>query len=328
MVGADEYILLLSDGDVFQLNGQKGSSEHLFSINSSGFDSSAPSSIYALDGNVVVVNKHKTEGVLYRDGDSKIALFRGNYYADISHFPIALFKDAAMSFMIYGVDWNHIQIMNVDTLQIVTADKSLIEENAETWHKDFYKRMDLKVTTPWPKPYDYFYGELLMSPDEKHFLSKGWNWGSRDAYTIYNVADFIGNNRISYKTLGYWEHVTRGACWVDDNTVAVPYWPGLDEEEESTDKSVELHFYDIQAQKPELVKRLVLEFNDIGFEKLFFYKKANALICLDKENGLTIIDLDGAVLARDSAFHAEHFYPEMGLFLSWNDRSLVVHQIE
>ena len=75
--------------------------------------------------------------------------------------------------MIYGVAWNKIHVANLTTRQVLTADKSLIEEGAEQHH------------------FDYFFGGLTISPNGKKFLSAGWIWGSYDACAIYDIEDFI-----------------------------------------------------------------------------------------------------------------------------------------
>ncbi|MEO1032549.1 MAG: hypothetical protein AAFX55_14150, partial [Bacteroidota bacterium] len=239
----NELVMLLSSGDVIRYDINRQDAKRLFSVKSSvsykdgGFDINAKSTIYTLDAIVVIVNDYKQHGfVHYPEKYKKLRLWREDYHADISRYPIALFKnDIGIPHLIFSEAWNHLQIMNLDSRQILTASKSLIEENAEERHIEFYKKHKEDNKLPWPRPYDYFFGKLEMSPNNESFLSAGWVWGSYDAYKVYEVKHFIENNRIADIPLGYCEHSNRAACWIDDKTVAVAYNP-LEKDDESTTK--------------------------------------------------------------------------------------------
>ena len=102
---------------------------------------------------------------------------REDYYAEHSSYPIALFKDdSGIPHLIYSQAWNHTQIMNLDTRQVLTAAKSLIEENAEEKHLKFYAEHEESNKLLWPRSYDYFFGALSLSPNQKNFLSTGWGY--------------------------------------------------------------------------------------------------------------------------------------------------------
>jgi len=74
--------------------------------------------------------------------------------------------------LIHAVDWNRLEVLNLDTLQNLTAAKSLIEEDAEKRHLEFVARHTgaNADNRPWPHPFDYFYGALLLSPDKSYFF--------------------------------------------------------------------------------------------------------------------------------------------------------------
>lgn len=219
----------MDSGNVIRHDIELGKSEILFSVRSDlvyedgGFDVNAKSTIYTLDSIVVIVNDFKRHGYVHYSGKFKrMHLWREDYHASISQYPIALFKnEKGIPHLIYAEAWNHIQIMNLDSRQILTAAKSLIAKNAEQNYLDHDKNGVEGNILPWPRPYDYFFGKLELSPDKSHFISAGWVWGSSDVYRIYEIEHFIENNRIADITIGYWEHCNRAVCWIDDKRVAI-----------------------------------------------------------------------------------------------------------
>jgi len=336
-INANEWVMLVNSGRVIRYKASESSSKTVFNVKSmvsysdGGFDLSAPSSIYIMDPVIVVVNDFKRHGVLsYPDKYHTIHFSREDYHADISRYPIALFKDeAGTPHLIYSAAWNHLQIMDLDTRRVLTAAKSLITENAEEEHIQFYTQFPEDNKLPWPAPYDYFFGQLIMSPDNKKFLSRGWAWGSSDAYNVYDVADFINNSRISFKNIGYWEHSNRPACWIDNTTVAVTYYPFEDEERDlSLGNSTQLHFYDVGQNKPTITKRLIFDGFEGMFSELYYCKKFDALISLHNEKGLIICNMKGEILLKDEFFKPGSFSPELNLFITVNNKSVCVHKLD
>ncbi|MVM36939.1 hypothetical protein GO730_03415 [Spirosoma sp. HMF3257] len=208
----NELVMLLSSGSVIKYDLESQKEEQLFSIKNDivypdgGFDTAAKSSIYTLDDIVVVVNDYKRHGFIHNpEKYYTLHLWREDYHADISCYPITLYKNKInIPHIIYGVAWNHVQIMNLDTRQILTASKSLIEENAEENYKYVIEKCGEHNKLPWPLPYDYFFGKLQISPNGEYFLSAGWGWGSCDLYKIYNIGYFLNSNRISDISIGGW----------------------------------------------------------------------------------------------------------------------------
>ena len=246
--GSNEIVILLSSGIVISYNIVEQKRKHLFSVHSDtgypdgGFDIADHSTIYTLDRVVVVVNDFKRHGVIYYPEKGHFTrLWRGEYHADISRFPIALYKDEmGVPHIIYGKDWNHVQIMNLDTLQILTASKSLIEAGAEEEFIEFHQKHSEFTKIPWPTPYNYFFGKLKLSPNNKFFLSEGWAWGSCDSYNAYDVNHFINSDRILEIPICGGDHINRAACWIDESTIAVGYSPYIEGDEGSTAESPEL----------------------------------------------------------------------------------------
>jgi hypothetical protein len=333
-------IMLLSSGIVvcFNLEEQKGQSlfsvESYFTYEDGGFDPKAKSTIYTLDEIVVVVNDFKRHGIIhYPDNYHTLGLWRKDYRTDITNYPIALFKnDNGVPNLIYGVDWNHIQIMNLDTRQILTADKSLIEENAEQRHISFYENREEESKYGWPTPYDYFYGKLLVSPNQKKFISAGWVWGSYDNYNIYDIDNFLSTHRISYSIIGGWEHENRGVCWIDDTTIAVTYNPLIDEdEEENTDRNrpIEIHFYQILEDIVVFDRKVQVSEKNIFKAKLYFDPKINSIIALSEKSGLHVISLNGELIYQDENLNGENinFNLELSSFIKTEDKTVSIFKL-
>jgi hypothetical protein len=335
----NELVMLMSSGNVIRYNIAEQKGQHLFSVKSNfshedgSFDVNAPSTIYTLDSIVVIVNDYKRHGyVHYPNKYKSLHLWRKDYHADISCFPIALFKnEVGVPHLIYGEAWNHIQIMNLDTRQILTASKSLIEENAVESHLQFYKNHNEDNKLPWPRPYDYFFGKLEMSPNKKNFLSAGWVWGSYDAYNIYAVEHFINNNRIFDKNIGGWEHCNRAVCWIDDETVAITYNPLEDEDEDelsTKDSSHEIHFYKVNNKESEIERKVEIAGLDIVKSKIYFNKNLNSIVLFSDRTGTVILSLEGKIIFHDQKMNQDAYYADLNLFVKIDGKSVAIHQIK
>lgn len=304
----NEVVMLLSSGDVIRFNLDEQKGEQLFSVKSNihytdgGFDINAPSSIYTMDEIVVLVNDYKLHGFVHYPGKYyALRLFREDYYADMSVYPIALYKNAeGIPHLIYGQAWNHIQIMNLDSRQILTAAKSLIKENAEEEHIEFYKKHSEDNKLAWPSPYDYFFGELYVSPNSKLVLSAGWAWGSCDYYNVYDIEKFISSNRITDLPIGGWEHANRASCWVDNNTIAVTYSPFMEgDDNANADTLCEIHFHKINGDTVEVERSVQVSEKNILQSAMHFNSAMNAFIVISETDGLAVISLDGQTLFKD-----------------------------
>ncbi|AXE19026.1 hypothetical protein DR864_15345 [Runella rosea] len=331
----EELVLLMSSAGVIRYKINEKNEQYLFSVKSDlysdgGFDITAQSTIYTLGTIVVVVNDYKRHGYIhYPEKYHVLHLWREDYYADISCYPIALFKnETGVPHIIYGVAWNHVQIMNLDTRQILTAAKSLIEENAEEKHIEFYKAFSVDDEEPWPRPYDYFFGKLHVSPDKRKFLSAGWAWGSCDAYTVYDIEHFINSNRIADVKIGAWNHENRAVCWIDGETVAIAYNPFTEEDENSTaDSPCEIHFYKIDGDNAVLEKQIPIIGLDISDLKIYYNKNLNSIIALSGKIGIAIIELDGQIIFQDTNLKVDEYFIETSLFIQKSDKTILVYEI-
>lgn len=334
---SNEIVMLIDSGEVLKYKIAEKSKHFLFSVKSNmdypdgGFDINAISTFYTLDNIVVIVNDFKRHGfIYYPEKYNALHLWREDYHANISNYPVILFKNEQnIPHIIYSVAWNHLQIMNLDTRQVLTAAKSLIEENAEERHIEFYKNRTENNKLPWPSTYNYFFGKLFLSPDTKKFLSSGWCWGSCDSYKIYDIENFINSNRISDINIGFWEHVNRAVCWIDDTTIAVTYNPITEEDDEdaTNDSDIEIHFYKLDREKAAIIKKIkVVE--DIVNSKFYFNKKINSFISFSKEIGLVILSVEGDIIFRDKNLKIDEYHNDANLFLSIDNNKIMIHEIK
>lgn len=331
---SNEIVMLMSSGEIVNYNITEKNSQSLFSVKNNigysdgGFDVNEKSTLYTLDNIMVIVNDFKRHGIIhYPEKYDTLHLWREDYYANITNYPIALFKNEQnIPHIIYSVAWNHLQIMNLDTRQVLTASKSVIEENAEEKHIEFYKNYKEENKLPWPKSYDYFFGELVMSPNKTAFLSSGWVWGSSDSYEVYNVEKFINSNRISSTNIGSWEHENRAVCWIDDTTIAVTYNPITEDEDASSDSNIEIHFYKLDKEQAEIIKKIKVVENIVN-AKFYFNKKINSFISFSKEIGLVILSLEGNTIFQDKKVKIDQYDNEANLLLAIDNNKIIIYEI-
>jgi len=333
MLGGTRIVVLTTDGDVVLYNIEAGSQRRLFRTSSGGvvysdggFDPSSPSSIYAMDDIFVLVNDVKTHGFVYNFAQNYLLhLTRGDYLVEHCKYPIALFRgDDGDPYMIYGTDWNRVDIANLATRQVVTADKSLIEVDAEKRHIDFYKDFDEANKLLWPRGFDYFYGKLALSPSKTKFLSAGWYWGSYDAATVFDIAEFVSNHRVTSCHVYFLEHEGRSVCWVDDGTIAVPYNPAHENENDDEDQpsktfedvwQIRLYYADKRGEKAKEVVTLS-EPVDLASAELVYQIDEARFCAFSKTIGLVVIARDGRVLLRDPSVTPTSYDEARRVFLS------------
>jgi len=331
-----EAVIMLSSGLVFRFDMKAEKSEPLFSVKSNtgyqdgGFDTNAQTSIHTLDSIVVVANDYKRHAYVHYPGNyRRLHLHREDYYANTSRYPIALFKnEQGIPHLIYSQAWNHLQIMNLDSRQILTADKSLIEEGAEERHLEFYQKYPEDNKLPWPRPYDYFFGGLQMSPDQKSSLSAGWVWGSFDACNVYEVAHFLTQNRIADIYVAGGEHLNRPICWINPETIALASYPFEDDGKPATRETPhEIHFYKIEGSTSTLQKKITLWDMSLINTRFSFNQKLQALIISSEEAGMKVLSLEGEVLFSATDMPASTYYPNFDLFLTLEGNVIKVQQL-
>ena len=330
----EDIIFLTGEGEIIEYATSDSSSEELFTVKSSftytdgGFDLSSPCAIYAMEEMIVVVNRFRRHGFVYNMAEEqRIHLWRGEYHAEISDYPVALYQnEAGIPHLIYAADWNHLQIMNLQTLQVLTAAKSLIEKNAEEDHAAFIEKYPGHNNDPWPRPYDYFYARLSVSPGNTYFLSAGWVWGSHDSYNVYNIAEFLSSNRIEEIPIFSGEHENRASCWMDDATVAVAYNPSL-EEDAVPGAPCELHIYRIVNDIASLEKKIQIVGVDICQTTLEFDRELNAFVAFSDKTGVLVFSTEGKLLLREEQLKVQLYHARSRSFMRWDNSDIAVYQL-
>lgn len=191
----------------------------------------------------------------------------------------------------YSTAWNRLEIVNLDTMQWLTATKSLIEsdELAKPDNSSWF----------WPSTFDYFYGQIYLSPSNRHFVSAGWLWGSFDGIALFDTQEFISSSLITTDIFFTGGHENRAVCWIDDSSLAVIINPDTeaiwnDDEEGNGTGLEELRIYHVPSGK--FQKSVPLPLIGILHAGLSYSQSLNAFIAHPKELGLVIFSLQGEIL--------------------------------
>lgn len=353
MSDEDICIILTEKGNVFRFHVKTEETEHLFETNPpsypSGFDIGAAASIYTMDDIVVLVNDFKTCGFVWNGQESYLLrLQREDYYACHSKYPIALFQRNGAPHLIFSTEWNHLQIANLTTRQVLTADKSLIEDGAEERHLQFCKEYGEGNRLFWPRKFDYFFGRLILSPDRRRFLSAGWVWGSQDCYMLFDVEDFLNNHRIKGTPIFQGEHLGRAACFLDDNTIAVLYKEDLDdwewEEKASSSPSMPFRMPSWTIRLCPLPAQSSFSGNasntdslspdgepscialdedwDLSTADLYYHSRHNCFFLFSDTIGLAAISMEGRTLYHNPEFITQKYEENTDCFLTYDANRL------
>ncbi|MGF6906144.1 hypothetical protein [Fusobacterium sp. PH5-44] len=328
-------IFLTTTGEIKSYNFDTQETNSLFNTNSGalkfrdgGFDPTAVSSIYTLDEVIVVVNNYKCHGYIFNSKENyKIHFSRVPYHEDISKYPIVLFKnDLDVLFLAFATEWNRLQIVNLNTRQIITADKSLIEENAEQQHIDFYKTHVEKNKLLWPRGYDYFYGGLKLSPDHKTFASAGWVWGSSDCIKVYNIEDFMNNHRIKDTTIGFYEHNNRDVCFVDNTTIATIYNAYFEGESSEEKTPWEILLYNVNDVSDK--KKITLENSyNLGNANLDYDPKTQNFYLYNDSLGLIVYNAVGKLIFHNINLKIQECNLKLNRLICLDDNSIFIYKI-
>lgn len=300
------------------------------------FDLQAKTSILTFGEIIVVFNDFKTHGfIFYPKENTLFPIIRENYQVEHSYFPMAFFENQDKTpFLIYAVDWNRIDILNLDNLHITTADKSLIEVGAEQKRNEFYEKFPQfsQEKRPYPKPFDYFYGEILVSPNQREFLSKGWVWGSADSYKVFDIQKFIAENRISYTFDFQAEHEDRAACWVDKDIIAIGYNTEIEGEcsvfyEEnaglfSKESPYVLLIFSRVNGNFQLNKTIKIEKQVV--DSFLYYDEALGVFISYSEKGLVIFNEQGEIYVKENA-PIKSYSPNQKKFLHFTEKEVLIY---
>lgn len=295
-----------------------------------GFDPTAKSSFYIMDNYIVIANDYKTHAFLLNMQESYfLRLQRKDYHAAHSKFPIALFKgEDGTPFMIYSNAWNRVDIVNIQTRQILTADKSLIEEGAEERHLNFYNTHEEANKRLWPNELDYFFGEILVSPNNKTFVSAGWAWGSFELHMAFDMKDFLSNHRVNADTIFQGEHLGRKVCFKDSDTIAIPFHAELDDIDDYINneyKDWQIALYSISDQK---AKGIVPEEKwNLGKTNIEYIADMNCFLIFDETIGVAAFDESGKTLLHEEELKPVCYSSKYNQLISFDKNNVNVYKI-
>jgi len=166
-----------------------------------------------------------------------------------------------------------------------------------------------------------------MSPDNKHFLSAGWVWGSFDAYNTYNVENFIQSNRIEDINIGGWEHESRANCWLDNETIAISYSPSIEQSDATADAENEIHLYKISNSEAILASKIKVGNIQIVNTEMHYSKQLNAFFVFSRSIGIVVLSLNGELLYENKKIEIDSYYPDENLFITIKNASIVVNRL-
>lgn len=279
----------------------------------------------------MIANDYKTHAFLLNMQESYfLRLQRQDYHAAHSKFPIALFKgEDGTPLMIYSNAWNRVDIVNIQTRQILTADKSFIEENAEEHHLRFYKNYEETNRLMWPRELDYFFGEILVSPNNESFVSTGWVWGSFELHMAFDVKDFLLNHRIKGDTIFQGEDLGRKACFKGSDTVAIPFHAELDEIDDYVDndyKDWQMALYSISDKK---VKGIITpeEKWNLGEATIECISDMNCFLIFNETMGIAAFDDAGKTVLHEKELKPVCYSSEHNQLISFDENIVTIYEI-
>lgn len=214
-----------------------------------------------------------------KTGKLLMELDRGNYYNEVSNFPVAFFDWEGKTLIIHGTDWNRLDITD-----------PLTGENLTKRETDNEKENYL----------DYFHGEISISDDNQRIVDNGWVWHPVGQIYTWNILKWLNENvwesenGLSRKELCsrnyYWEG---SMCWIDKNRIAVY---GFGDDEDKIIPAVRL--FDVNTGKE-------LMWFAGPDSKLIFDRY---LFSIDNIEGTKVWDIDTGKLLHSNASLCPHAY--------------------
>ncbi len=146
---------------------------------------------------------------------------------------------------------------------------------------------------------------------------------------MFNIQDFIVNNRIKYLKIDNWEHNNRGCCFVNNDTVAVPFKPS--EDDFDFDGGVEGDIYEIRLYKTDgSVEFSIIKFQSIlnldGAE-LFFDTNEKRLYLYSSKIGLVVAHLSGEILGTFPKFTAQKYDVKLNKFIRYGNKKIEMFKV-
>lgn len=206
----------------------------------------------------------------------------------------------------------------------------MIEKDAEQSHIEFYKNHTENNKLFWPREMDYFYGELIMSPDKKRFLSAGWIWGSQDCFMIFDIEQFIESNRVEPIMIDVWEHNGRDVCFIDNTKVAVLF---NSSEDDVNFKGVDegnvfyIRLYNTDGSREFETITLETELDLNGVQMFFNIERQNFYLFSEKI-GLLVVSLSGDLELHQKNIFINNYYNKYDCFIEYDKKKISVFKLD
>lgn len=289
------------------------------------WDKSVSLHLSANDRYLALVNDYAQYGQVYdlTKQTAVLELDRKDYHVEQTKFPLIFFERADKTYLVHGTDWNHIEITDLETCQVLT------ERTTNVYEGEQYL--------------DYFYGELHLSPDQKHLVSSGWVWQPVSVIKFVNLEKWFTKNNSEPEVdnesdIGIWSYYwDRALCWVNDTTIAYLYDPkeaGADDEELAEMQLKREHSYVLlyDIAKGKITQRIVF---DYPRDEQHYEAKANCQLFFDQhlvmssDQGTYVIELpQGKVMFEEPSLTIRKFNPVTGVFYGLRDNSVVWATLE
>ncbi|MFP4975812.1 hypothetical protein ACE6ED_10430 [Paenibacillus sp. CN-4] len=215
--GADpadiKLLALTTDGELWKLDLNTGAAEHLLQLRLPDFDPKLPVQLVASpDGKFAGISNRFGRYAGVYDLSAKtlnIQRSRGDYYTEVSTFPLAFVPDRDKWLLVHGSDWNRLDLSDPATGGLLTA------------------RQDNE------READYFHGRLRVSPGGQWIADSGWVWGPAGILQSWSVSNWTANpwepdDGPSVRPLWQTEDWDLPVCWTGPTQVAV--WGHVDAE--------------------------------------------------------------------------------------------------
>lgn len=206
-------LALNTDGELWKLDLNTGAAENLLQVRLPDFDPELPLQLVASpDGKLAGISNcfGRYAGVYdLSAGTLNFQRSRGDYYTEVSTFPLAFVPDREKWLVALGSEWNRLDLLDPVTGELLTA-----REDSE-------------------READYFHGRLKVSPGGHWIADSGWVWGPAGVLQSWSVSNWTENpwepdDGPSLRPLWQTEDWDLPVCWTGPTQVAV--WGHVDAE--------------------------------------------------------------------------------------------------
>jgi len=124
-------------------------------------------------------------------------LDRKKYCIEHCSFPLAFFEENNQTYLVYAEDWNVLQILHVESLDIIT-ERKIYDYDKETENDKYV---------------DYFHSKLQISPNNTWIISNGWVWHPVAILKGWNLQNWKNINAYEVETNAVVDEYIGGYSW-------------------------------------------------------------------------------------------------------------------